>query len=328
MAWRFGTDGSVDGNPTVAGGVAYAGSSDNHLYAVDVATGTMAWNCQVPDISVAPTVAAGVVCAAGPPPGISVDTYGFFAISARTGKLLWQLAIQSTLPASVQSWAVSGGNVIVATQSGALQAYDAATGAQGMTYTTAAGFSGAVAVDGSIIYALDNAGSVQAISVSTGIAQWHAQVLQDGSGGGSLVVADGTLYLGAGVGGTLFSMKADTGSVIWAHQIGDDLQSALVIAHGAVYVTTTSELQAIAAADGSKLWTGPASGVSPEGGGPAVAYGQVYICDGEKLQSLDARTGKPEWSFTPSGPTDGTPAVADGLVFFGCGDNYLYAVRA
>jgi outer membrane protein assembly factor BamB len=330
-AWSFATDGPVDGNPTVAGGVAYVGSSDGRLYAVNVGTGLLAWSCQVPDVTVAPTVAAGVVCAAGPPPGISEDTSDFYAINAGSGTLAWQLPIESTTLDSVQNWAIDGSNVIVPTQAGPLQAYDAATGAQGMAYTTAQGFSGTIAAAGGIIYAIDLAGTLYAISASSGITQWHSSVLQDGPGGASLVLAGGTLYMGAGTGGTLFSLNAGTGAVNWAHKVDEYLMSTPVIADGVVYVITTSgQLQAFAAADASKLWTAAGGGPGGDGASPAVAGGQVYVCAGLELQSLDAKSGKPVWSFPLPGTTFGgnTPAVGDGLVFFGCEDTNLYAVRA
>jgi outer membrane protein assembly factor BamB len=331
-AWNFKTDGPVGGNPTVAGGVVYVGNGDDRVYAVNEATGLLTWSCQVPDISIAPTVAAGVVSSAGPPPGISEDTAGFYAINASSGTLAWQLMIQLTGLDTAQDWAIDGSNVIVPTQSGNLQAYNAATGAQGMTYATPQGFSGTLATAGGIIYAIDQAGALYAISASSGITQWHATLLQDGPGGASMVVADDTIYVGAGTAGTLFSLNAGTGSINWSDQVDTDLSSAPVIADGVIYLITSSGLlQTYAATDCSKLWSTPAGPTAALGPSPAVADGQVYVCGDTELQALDAKSGSPLWSFPlPSGTGFGTttPAAADGLVFFGCDDTNLYAVRA
>ncbi|WP_425604810.1 PQQ-binding-like beta-propeller repeat protein [Halobellus marinus] len=38
--WRFETDGSVDSSPVVVDGTVYVGSMDNHVYALDAASGT------------------------------------------------------------------------------------------------------------------------------------------------------------------------------------------------------------------------------------------------------------------------------------------------
>jgi outer membrane protein assembly factor BamB len=60
-----------------------------------------------------------------------------------------------------------------------------------------------------------------------------------------------------------------------------------------------------------------------------VAGGRVYVSTDFALQALDAKSGGAVWSYTP--PSSGlvtTPAVADGLVFFGSSSDNLYAIRA
>jgi eukaryotic-like serine/threonine-protein kinase len=64
--------------------------------------------------------------------------------------------------------------------------------------------------------------------------------------------------------------------------------------------------------------------------GPAAAGGKVYVSTGIALQELDAKSGDAGWSYSPptSGAFASTPAVADGLVFIGCTDDSVYALRA
>jgi len=186
------------------------------------------------------------------------------------------------------------------------------------------GFSGTITAADDIIDAIDLAGTVYAISASSGITQWHATLLQDGPGGASLVFADDALYVGAGTGGTLFSLNAATGSVNWAREVDPYRRHGLPhhFQRAAAGLRRLRLLEAVVS---------PAGGAGTEGASPAMAGGQVYVCAGSELQSLDANSGKQIWSFAlPSGTGFGskTPAVADGLVFFGCDDNNLYAVRA
>lgn len=327
-AWRFETGNTVEGSPSVAGGVAYVGSSDGFLYAVSIGTGKLAWKSHVVDnLTIAPTVAAGVVGSAGAPWGISADTVDFYAVSAGSGTNLWNMPLGSADPMSTPSWAISGSAIIVTQHSDdessqALLAVDAKTGALSRTYTTANGFSGAIAVDGDIIYALDNGGTVLAISVTSGITQWQEQVLQEGSGGGLLAVAGGSVFVAAD-GGKLFSLNANTGGFNYAQDVDDELNSAPVVVGGVMYIVGENALLALRASDASRLWTGPAGGlISP----PAVAGGQVYVSSGDQVYALDARTGKPVWSLQVSQLAGGTPAVSSGLVFVGSG-NDLYAIR-
>ena len=43
VKWKFSTDGAVMSSPAIADGTAYFGSTDHHLYAVDVKTGQQRW---------------------------------------------------------------------------------------------------------------------------------------------------------------------------------------------------------------------------------------------------------------------------------------------
>ncbi|MCL6731009.1 PQQ-binding-like beta-propeller repeat protein [Streptomyces neyagawaensis] len=62
---------------------------------------------------------------------------------------------------------------------------------------------------------------------------------------------------------------------------------------------------------------------------PAVADGVVYIGSGDqRLYALDAATGKKRWAFETGDRVQSSPAVVDGVVYVGSGDGLLYAVDA
>jgi outer membrane protein assembly factor BamB len=280
----------------------------------------VAWSYAAKLVSAAPTVAAGIVCVAG-------SLGDFYAFKETSGTPVWQATTNPTSPFQ-RNWAIAGRKVIVSTDMGGLQLRDAATGSAGRTFTTSALFNGTAAVAGDILYALDLAGTVHAINMSTGAKLWDTAVFQGEHAGTGLVRDGDTLYLGAITGGTLYSLNAGTGRVNWAYQAGIGIASNPVIADGVVYFTDIRGLlHAIAAADATKLWTYPTEAAGTLG--PAVAGGQVYVVSGLSVQSLDAKTGKPGWSFSTGGTTFfSSPTAADGLVFIGSQDNNLYAVRA
>jgi outer membrane protein assembly factor BamB len=140
--------------------VVYVGSRDNYLYAVDIATGKQAWKCQLGWVTAAPVRVGDVVCA-------SSTTGGFAAIHATTGVIAWQ---QSTGVASVfkQSWAVSGGNVVLPGLDRPLTAYNAATGASVKSYGTAGQYTGAVTAAGGLLYVADESGTLHALQAGSG----------------------------------------------------------------------------------------------------------------------------------------------------------------
>lgn len=179
---------------------------DNHLYAVDISTGLVAWSHPAELVSAAPTVAAGIICAAG-------SLGDIYAFKAASGTLAWQA---KTTPATLfqRTWAVAGRKVIIGTDMGALQVRDAATGAPGRTFTTSGIFNG-TAADATRLwtYATESAGtlgpavaggqvfvvsglSVQSIDARTGKPGWSFS-LTGTTFFSSPTVADGLLFIGS-----------------------------------------------------------------------------------------------------------------------------------
>jgi eukaryotic-like serine/threonine-protein kinase len=319
--WAFATGDPVDANPIVVDGTAYVGSSDGHLYAVDVATGQLAWRYAAPEVSAAPTYTMGLVCVAG-------VTGNFYAINGRTGLLAWQRTT-SAAPELTRSWAVDADLAkVIMPADGALQVYDAANGATSATFTTQAGYSGTVTAADNTVYVLDLAGALRAISVAPGGNAWSTALLQGDTAGTGLVIAGDTIYLGT-TAGTLYSVNTTTGQANWSYPAGHGLRSDPVIMYGNVYFTDVSGLlHAITAPEAKQVWTYSTGGSGSAG--PAVAGGQVYACTSHGLQSLDADSGQPGWTFTPPGSASfvSTPTVVDGIIYVGCQDHNLYAILA
>src|SRR5215831_20269124 len=84
IKWKFHTAGRVISSPAVAGGVAYFGSTDCNLYAVDIGSGALKWKFETKGWVVSsPAVASGVVYF------LSYDS-NFYAVDAATGQLKWK----------------------------------------------------------------------------------------------------------------------------------------------------------------------------------------------------------------------------------------------
>ena len=60
---------------------------------------------------------------------------------------------------------------------------------------------------------------------------------------------------------------------------------------------------------------------------PAVSDGVVYFgSEDTHLYAVDATTGEEKWKFKTGNWVYSSPAVVDGVVYFGSWDKYLYAV--
>jgi outer membrane protein assembly factor BamB len=321
LAWTFTTGNAVEANPGVGNGVVYVGSRDNYVYAIDIATGKQAWKCLVGWVTAAPELVGDMVCAA-------TTTGGFYAIHASSGVVAWQLT--TDVPAAFKpNFAAAGGTVYLPSATKPLQAYDAATGGSVMTFGSLDQYTGAVAVAGGLLFAVDQSGTLHALRAATGATVWNASVIGSGDAPGTgLVVGGGAVYLGSSS-GTLYSVNASNGTPNWSYQTGGTLISNPAVADGIVYVCDADgNVHAVLAQTGKQAWSRPA-GAGGESG-PAVAGGQVYVSTGLALQAYGAKSGDPAWSYTPpnTGGLVSTPAVADGLIFIGSSNDNLYALKA
>lgn len=84
---------------------------------------------------------------------------------------------------------------------------------------------------------------------------------------------------------------------------------------------------------GQPVWTFDAKGeLLPMFCSPSYADGKIFFGEGyhtnrqSRLFCIDAKTGNELWRFQTSSHTESTPAVADGVVTFGAGDDGLYGV--
>jgi outer membrane protein assembly factor BamB len=324
-AWKFTTDNAIEANPGVGGGMVFIGSTDNNLYAVTAANGRKAWSYQAGAVTAAPEVVGSVVC-------LSTSKGHFYALRVADGARAWD--VDTGVPAIYKStWAVDGGNVILAQAGVPARAYDAATGAKGVGFSTQEPYVMALTAANGILYALDASGILYAFRTGTGAEIWHGKPFSaDDQPGTGLTVDGGAIYLGT-VAGTLYAISAATGKVRWTYPAGSAIESSMAVADGMVYLKDSNgNVHAVDTASGKKTWS---RGSVPTGlWGVTVAGGLVYYSTDLAVQALDAKTGAPVRAFTPSGAASGsaaflsTPAVAGGKVFVGCNDYSLYAFQA
>jgi outer membrane protein assembly factor BamB len=319
--WKSSTGNAIEANPGAGNGVVYVGSTDNNVYAVNIATGQRAWSYQAGSVYAAPEVAGDVVC-------LATSAGHFYALHAASGTRAWDM--DTSVPAIYKrTWAVDGGSVILTSDTAAPQAYDAATGTKGVSFSTKEPYLMALTAVGGILYALDAFGILYAFHTAAGTEIWRKQLLSsDDPPGTGLTIDGGSIYVGT-VAGTLYKIDAANGQVLWTYHPGSGMESAVAVASGMAYLKDNNgTLHAVNTATGKQVWTrsSTATGVY----GLTAAGGRVYYSTALALQALDAKSGAPVWAFTAPGDAEllSTPAVANGLVFIGCYDDGLYAIQA
>ena len=309
VKWKFHTGGLIISSPAIANGLAYVGSTDGNLYAVDLNSGAMKWKFETKARVVSsPAVAGGLVYFS------SYDGW-FFAVDALTGKFKWKFKnagerrfagthIHGSLPAAetmpdpfdcyLSSPAVWNGNVYFGSGDGNVYALDAATGSIQWRFHT-----------GDVVHA-------------------------------SPAISGGTLFIGSWD-SYFYAIDAASGKEKWRFKTGVDpdihnqvgIQSSAAVADGTVYFgCRDSNLYALDAVTGKKRWSFSTRS-SWVISSPAVLKGRVYFAtsDTALFYALDAGSGKQIFSLKFHFPFFSSPAIAGNTLYIGSHDGKLTAIN-
>jgi uncharacterized repeat protein (TIGR01451 family) len=130
-----------------------------------------------------------------------------------------------------------------------------------------------------------------------------------------------------GAGSDVFALNASTGAKLWSYPTGGGVDSSPAVVNGVVYVGSFDKnIYALNASTGAKLWSFLTGGQVESS--PTVVNGVVYIgSDDNNIYALNASTGAKLWSFTTGNSVQSSPAVANGVVYVGSPDHNVYALN-
>ena len=223
------------------------------------------------------------------------------------GGLQWRVQTGGMVQSSA---ALHDGTLYIGSGDGRLYALDAATGAERWQFRTRRAISSTPAVADGLVFVGSRDNAFWAVDARTGEERWRLETGRDvpfpwGFESGDLYTssptwAAGTLYFGSGD-GHLYAVDPRSGKVRWRFATGGRVRTSPAVANGRVYAgSADGTLYALDASDGQELWR--------------------YHTEGHALESrefgFDRRT------------IQASPAVADGRVFIGSRDGFLYAVDA
>ena len=301
----------------VANGVAYSGSDDGNLYALNASTGAKLWSFATGgDVDSSPAVVNGVVYF-----GSRDDNV--YAVNASTGAKLWSFATGSAMDSSP---AVVNGVVYIGSFDHNVYALNASSGARLWSFTTADAVGSSPAVANGIVYVASDDHNVYALNASTGANLWS--FVTGSAVVSSPAVANGIVYVGS-QDGNVYALNARTGAKVWSYNTGVEVEATPAVANGVVYIGTDDvNVYALNASTGALLWiyrNSPNFVIS----GPAVANGVVYFTSSDggrngigSVYALNASTGAKLWGFT-TGYLISSPTIVDGVLYVRAGNGSL-----
>ena len=348
--WTYKSGGAIWSSPAVADNTIYFGSNDGNIYALNAGSGKTLWQYKTGGAVMGrPTLDGQYLYALA-------EDGNLYKLNRKSGKPVWQFnthggTIARDLPGpkseaydyQVSGATVAGGVVYIGSADKRLYAVEAETGREKWHFDTGGIVRSTPAVADGLVFIGSYDHHVYAVDATTGALRWKFDTLQ--AVVSSPLVAGGTVYIGSRS-SDLLALEAATGKVRWKHFYWSSwVESSARLHKGILYVGSSDyqQLLAIDAMSGKRIWNTNVDGSAWST--PAVTDKHVYIGvvgvspyfiehHGGFL-AVDRTTGNIVWRFPMTaipGSVDygvaSSPAVDQGMVFFGGLDGTFYAFRA
>lgn len=328
-AWRFQTGGAVHSSASIDGGRIYFASADGTVYALNKHTGKEAWRFisagektyGLWDFYLStPTAHEGVVYWG------SGDGH-VYALEAGSGRLAWKYQTGDIVHATP---VIHEDRVIVGSFDGHVYALDKATGVVkwrfktvGARYFPKGEIQRAVWVDEGVVYFGSRDYNIYALDVETGRGMWNMKE-PDGWIIATPVSDQEDLYFGTSDGHRFYSMDKSSGGVNWTTPLRMRVFGSAVIADERVYFGTfDGKVLGLNRETGEQEWAFQTEGSRRN-------YDTVFKEDGtfrDDFKLYGADYDKTEKMILALGSVLSTPAVDEGVIYFGSRDGNLYAVE-
>ena len=327
--WKYynGLYGRIGGSPAVANGLVYFGSEYGNLTCVNATTGAWVWTYSTNGFEISSAaVANGSVY-------FDCDDGNLYCLNAQTGALVWIINSTNT------AFAIGAGDLAVS--NGFVYFTDTwyqYNGFEGLPYanvTCANATTGALvwgygvyvpitnaetapAVANGCVYFTDGDGNFDCINATNGAFIWT------NPNGAYLTpsVANGYVYY-AQYGGPFFCLNATTGAEVWNTTTGGT-NFDQAIAYGNVYFgSADGNFYCLNALTGTLVWKYAIPNYAEAGSvsGNGYAY---FVDNAGNIYCFNAQTGALVWQYKTGG-SDSLPAIANGILYVGSWDDYMYA---
>ncbi len=326
MYWRFRTAAPVTSPPVIAGGRAFVGSQDGHVYALDLATGKKAWAFRTGNqVNAAPLILDGRLYVG------SVDNT-LYCLNAADGSKLWSFQAGDRIEGGCNHYRTHDGRtlVVVGSYDWIVYALDAATGERvwaskgsERVHPAPSVTQGRVAVggcDGNL--RVIDAGSGEAIDALEIGGPITSELAADGDRGWVGAYAGSE---GAGGGGTFACVDLARGHIVWTMAVDSPVTVGPALdGERVIFGSEAGRLYCVDRETGEVVWRYALRGGMRAG--PVLCGDKVVVAgDDGRLLLLRRDSGEEVWSYQVGSAISSSPAVAGPVVLFGCDDGYVYA---
>ncbi len=337
LRWKFTTSGSVVSSPSIANGIAYFGSMDKNIYAVNAQHGNLIWKfqTQAPILS-SPAVVNGKVYT-------GTDDGNIYCINAYNGSLIWKTYAGGIVPANFaaavilrSSPTVVNNKVYVGALDSNIYCFNADNGDTVWKYQTKGYITSSPAVVDDAVYITSQepiAGTLYKLNAQNGNLIWKKNIPYNiGFMGGtdlhsSPTVAEGKVFVGTNA-GTYYSIDTATGNTFWTYNNTESEEFILcspIYNNGKVFLVDKFSMVCVNATNGNRIWKtflGDELYVSP-----SLAEDKLYVVtDQRHIFVINATNGEKLSAFTTGSNSWSAPTIYQGRVYAGNNDWNVYCL--
>jgi outer membrane protein assembly factor BamB len=248
IKWAFTTGGAVRGTLDVTDAVAYVGSSDGKVYALNLQDGTMKWQHATGGaVTSSPVVANGVVY-------VGSDDRHLYALNQSNGIVRWSYSTQGAVKSSPAVDAA--GEILFGSDDHTLYVLNG-SGTLKWKIKTGGAIRSSPAVDGGMVFVGSDDRKVYVRKVSNGAKVWT--FVTGGKVVSSPAVSGGRVVIGS-QDGKVFALGERLGQVVWTLAAGKPVSSDAAVANGIVYLSIPNKVLALRIFDGHQLFASAAAG--------------------------------------------------------------------
>jgi outer membrane protein assembly factor BamB len=313
LQWKFKTRGKIFSSPAISDGIAFVGSEDKNLYAIDTKSGKQKWKFSTAGaVHSSPAVFNNIVYFG------SYDGF-YYAVEARSGKLVWKFRTEGEKKVGAAGlWTMRPADQYME------DLYD--------FFLSSPVIENEESVP--TVYFGSSDGNLYSLNAADGRLKW--KFATGGIIHTSPAVSNGKVYVGSW--DTYFyAVDSHTGKLVWKFKTGEQpvyhvlegIQSSPALADNKVYFgARDGYFYALDELTGMLKWKYDA-GNSWVLTTPAIKDNTVYIgtSDTYLFLALDAATGKEKVRFQTRGYIYSSPSIAGSTAYFGDFTGVFYAIN-
>ncbi|MBC8172162.1 MAG: PQQ-binding-like beta-propeller repeat protein, partial [Anaerolineae bacterium] len=315
--WKFTTEDEIRCSPAAHKGLAFIGSYDTNMWAVNLEDGKQVWKYHTEGgIASSPIVdtANNLVM-------FGSEDMLFRAVDIRNGRIGWSFQTKGRIRSTGR---LAHDHVFFGSDDGKVYALLATNGRPLWEYDLGSPVRVRPFVTNDFVIVGSDEGDIVGLELS-GKRKWGTRVKRSINSSPYVDMKENLCFFGA-FDGFMYAIDAGSGYTIWRFRTNGPIISSPTVADGMIYFgSADGNLYALSADSAKERWKFNAE--KPIIGSPAVYQNSVYFGGTNGFfYCLDAKTGREQWKFETKGQITSTPFITDNMILIASMDKTLYAL--